>query len=67
MNGLVDEWISKAEGDQATALREYRVRRFPNYDAACFHAQQCVEKYLKAVLQKEGIPFNKIHDLEILL
>ncbi|MEL6160413.1 MAG: HEPN domain-containing protein [Cyanobacteria bacterium J06554_11] len=23
-----------------------------NYDAVCFHAQQCVEKYLKANLQK---------------
>ena len=67
MNELVDEWISKAEGDQATALREYRARKFPNYDAACFHAQQCVEKYLKAVLQKQGIPFRKIHDLAVLL
>jgi len=39
----------------------------PNYDAACFHAQQCIEKYLKAVLQRHEIPFRRIHDLEILL
>ena len=67
MTVLVDEWISKADGDCTTALREYRARKSPNYDAACFHAQQCVEKYLKAVLQEHGIEFRKIHDLEILL
>ena len=67
MNALVKEWVTKAEGDCTTALREYRARRSPNYDAACFHAQQCIEKYLKAVLQRHGIPFQKIHDLEVLL
>jgi HEPN domain-containing protein len=67
MSGLVDEWINKAEGDFATAQRESRVRRHPNHDAVCFHAQQCIEKYLKAVLQSHGIPFQKVHDLEILL
>ena len=44
------EWIEKAEGDYRTALRERRVRRRPNHDAVCFHAQQCIEKYLKALL-----------------
>lgn len=67
MSALVEEWIAKAEGDCATALREYRARKAPNYDAACFHAQQRIEKYLKAVLQQHEIPFRKIHDLEILL
>lgn len=41
------EWIKKAEGDFQTALREERARKQPNYDAACFHAQQSIEKYLK--------------------
>ncbi len=67
MNVLVEEWTAKADGDCTTALREYRARNAPNYDAACFHAQQCIEKYLKAALQKHGIPFRKTHDLEILL
>ena len=49
----VKEWIQKAEGDYHSAQREYRARKNPNYDAACFHAQQCVEKYLKAVLIKD--------------
>lgn len=50
MQPLKNEWIIKAEGDFATAQREMRARKDPNYDAACFHAQQCAEKYLKALL-----------------
>ena len=33
----------------------------------CFHAQQCVEKYLKAFLVVEGIDFPKTHDIERLV
>lgn len=54
MNVLTLEWIAKAEGDYASAGREYRARRNPNYDAACFHAQQVAEKYLKAWLQEQA-------------
>ena len=67
MNPLTVEWIDKAEGDLTTALRELRARKSPNYDAACFHAQQCVEKYLKARLQAAGIVFSKTHNLTVLL
>jgi len=61
------EWIAKAEGDFATMQREMQVQNTPNYDAVCFHAQQCAEKYLKAQLQEAGIPFTKSHDLSVLL
>jgi HEPN domain-containing protein len=44
MTPLAAEWVSKAEGDYATARRELRARNKPNFDAVCFHAQQCVEK-----------------------
>ncbi len=67
MNLKTQEWIDKAEGDWATMLRENRARKNPNYDAVCFHAQQCAEKYLKARLFDAGIAFGKIHDLERLL
>ena len=67
MKPLTREWVSKAEGDYATAAREMRARKSPNYDAACFHAQQCVEKYLKALLQEDGIAFGRTHNLESLL
>ena len=48
-------------------MREYRARKFPNYDAAGFHAQQSIEKYLKAILQLQNIQFPKIHDLLALM
>lgn len=67
MNPLTVEWVDKAEGDIATATRELRARKHPNYDAACFHAQQCVEKYLKAYLQEHGVAFPKTHNLIELL
>ena len=67
MKQATQEWIDKAEGDWATLMREYRARKNPNYDAVCFHAQQCGEKYLKARLQEASIVIKKIHDLEIIL
>ncbi len=63
MNPATAEWVSKAEGDFATAGRELRARKNPNYDAVCFHAQQCAEKYLKAVLQENEKHIPKIHNL----
>ena len=42
-------------------------RKHPNYDAACFHAQQCAEKYLKAFLQEHAVHFPKTHSLIDLL
>ena|SRR2546421_1725617 len=67
MNPITDEWVNKAEGDFATAQRELQVTKETNYDAVCFHAQQCVEKYLKARLQESGRSFGKTHDLSTLL
>ncbi len=67
MNPIVEEWVRKAEGDWNSANREYRARKNPNYDAACFHAQQCAEKYLKAFLQQNQRAFPKTHNLIDLL
>jgi HEPN domain-containing protein len=63
MTSQVAEWVLKAEGDYLTAGRELRARKSPNYDAVCFHAQQCAEKYLKAVLQAHEKHVPKIHNL----
>jgi HEPN domain-containing protein len=57
MQPLTIEWTQKAEGDLATARRELRACLAPNFDAACFHAQQCAEKYLKALLQEMETPY----------
>jgi HEPN domain-containing protein len=67
MNAIVKEWVVKAEGDMTCLEREWRARKNPVYDAVCFHAQQCVEKYLKACLQEAGIEFEKTHKLVYLL
>jgi HEPN domain-containing protein len=63
MNEVLEEWIAKAEGDFATAARELAAPENPNFDAVCFHAQQCAEKYLKALLIAKGVTPPKIHDL----
>ena len=67
MNPLTLEWINKAEGDFVTARRELRARVAPNFDAACFHAQQMAEKYLKAFLQENAKPVPHTHNLIDLL
>ena len=51
----------------ATAHRELRARKAPNFDAACFHAQQSAEKYLKALLQENAFVFGKTHNLSLIL
>ena len=36
-------------------------------EGACFHAQQCAEKALKALLLQREIPFPRTHSIEVLL
>lgn len=67
MKPITAEWVAKAEGDLTTARRELTAAESPNYDAACFHAQQCAEKYLKGILVEAGRSFPKTHDLSALL
>jgi HEPN domain-containing protein len=67
MKPITSEWFDKAEGDWATMMREFRARKNPNYDAVCFHSQQCAEKYLKGKLQEASIAIKKTHDLEVIL
>lgn len=61
------EWIEIAEGDWNTATRESVVEDNPNYKAVSFHAQQCGEKYLKAVIQDSDAEPQRTHDLTTLL
>jgi len=67
MKASTVEWVEKAEVDWEVAQRAYRARKVTLYDAACFHCQQCVEKYLKARLNEAGIVINKTHNLSDLL
>lgn len=65
MKPITDEWIKKAEEDYIVAIESIKINPRPNYPI-CFHAQQCIEKYLKAVLQENLIVIEKVHDLDIL-
>ncbi len=67
MKPLTAEWIDKAESDFAVMTRESRVRKHPAFDVVCFHAQQCIEKYLKARLCEADFEAGRLHDLVALL
>lgn len=67
MKSAVKAWLSKAEADAISARREFRARNRPNFDSACFHAQQSVEKTIKALLESHGVRVRKVHDLVVLL
>lgn len=66
MNGqpdLVEQWIQKAENDLKNATHTLTMGEDCPYDTVCFHAQQCVEKSLKALLVYLSTDFPKIHDI----
>ena len=67
MKPTTREWVKKAENDFKVASQILRRRKDIVPDAACFHCQQCIEKYLKARLLEAGIPFPRTHDLLQLL
>lgn len=56
------QWVRKAEKDIEVARREAR-RADPARDVVCFHCQQAGEKYLKALLQENGAPIPRTHNL----
>jgi HEPN domain-containing protein len=56
--------LAKAENDLKTAAHTLKLGADCPTDAVCFHAQQTVEKYLKALLVLRGIDFPKTHDIE---
>lgn len=59
---VAGEWMAKAENDLKSAAHLVKIADCPT-DAVCFHAQQCVEKCLKALLVAQGTDFRKTHDL----
>ena len=66
MKPTTREWVKKAEDDSLAATE---LARGPErlHDQVCFHCQQSAEKYLKAILEEQGLPIPKTHDLEVLL
>lgn len=64
---LVRQWVIKAENDLQSATHILKLGAAGPLDTVCFHAQQCVEKYLKALLCLYAIDFYRTHDLGALL
>jgi HEPN domain-containing protein len=67
MTEPIEDWLKKAEEDYWAAVQLSLARKHPGYNAICFHAQQCVEKYLKGILQQHASHIRKIHILQQLL
>lgn len=65
ITGSVADWLKRAQSSLAMA----KISRPKNalWEDLCYHAQQAVEKALKAVLVKMGIPFRFVHDIDELI
>ena len=64
---VVREWVEKAENDLKNAAHTLKMGEDCPTDTVCFHAQQCVEKYLKALLTLRDVDSPRIHDVEELV
>jgi HEPN domain-containing protein len=63
---IVKEWIDKADHDLGSAKLIYL--HIPDYfDTIAFHCQQATEKYIKSMLEHNGIEFKRSHNLVYLL
>ena len=61
---LARGWFAKATSDLAAA--ETLLSSHGSLDAACFHAQQGIEKVIKAFLAYHDQEIPRTHDLELL-
>jgi HEPN domain-containing protein len=64
---VVREWIVKADHDLTAAAQILKLGKATPTETVCFHAPQCVEKYLKSILVYRSIPFTKTHDIRALM
>ncbi len=64
---LARMWVEKAEEDLLVSERLLAPDESCPFSAICFHAQQCVEKYVKALLVSLSVDFPKVHDIGELL
>lgn len=66
MTPEVEAWVRLAEFDRRLAERAAE-EPDPILPGVCFHARQCLEKYLKAPLIDTGRPWSRTHDLGALV
>jgi len=63
---VIREWLAKADNDLKTAAYTLTLGIDCPTDTVCFHAQQCVEKHIKALLVSLAIVFPKSHNIHAL-
>jgi HEPN domain-containing protein len=63
---LVRNWLIKAQHDLAAA-RKLSADPDPYLDVAVYHCQQAAEKAIKGFLVFHDQPFEKTHDVEVLI
>jgi len=66
-NEYLDNWLFRANEDIAVIENLFESSPESYASTICFHAQQAVEKFLKAFLVFNNIDFPKTHDLDFLL
>lgn len=64
---IVRQWVERAEEDLRSAEHLLVWEESCPTNTVCFHAQQCVEKYLKAFLTSAQIEFPKMHSIAELM
>jgi HEPN domain-containing protein len=64
---VVRQWVEKAESDFTSAAFLLRLKHACPTDSVCFHVQQCIEKYVKALLVLAGIDFGRTHQISMLI
>jgi HEPN domain-containing protein len=63
---VIREWLAKADNDLTTAAHTLTLGEDCPTDTVSFHAQQCVEKYIKALLIFRATAFPKTHNIHVL-
>lgn len=63
IHAVVGEWVAKAEHDLLAAVHTLKLVDKCPTDTVVFHAQQCIEKYIKAVLTLHSLAFPRTHNL----
>ena len=66
-NDYLKTWLFRANEDIAVIEKLFESEPELYASTICFHAQQAVEKFLKAFLVFHNIDFPKTHDLDYLL
>lgn len=60
---LVKQWIARAEDALRAAANLLTMKEDCPTGIVCYHCQQAVEKYIKALLTFRSVPFPRVHDI----